>query len=413
VITASAPVLVISRGYTAGGRVRGGAADLAIARTLGRLGVSLYLVAQQGMSTPSWSSRYWAKRIRWDFSRPETESVAFLLAAGASLESAHQRRAILLTGSDWAAIFVERNRHLLADRFDFPQPVQPVIDALANKWKLHLLASEHQIPTPMTMCPASQAEVEASVERIGFPLVMKAADPYVADPPLKTIFYSHKELIREVERQVARRALNLILQEYIPGDVDTVWMCNGYFGLHSGQTVIFTGKKLRQASPTAIASLAICLPNETVATQTRGFMEGVGYQGCVGIGFRYDCRDGRYKLLDVNARVSGVFRLFAGTGGMDVVRACYLDLTGQEVPTTALQPGRKWMREEDVVVAALAVRNGRLSVTEWMRSVRGVRELQWFARDDPMPTLTLMREALSRVALADLANADCGYPDTK
>ena len=77
-------------------------------------------------------------------------------------------------------------------------------------------------------------------------------------------------------------------------------------------------------------------------------MEAVGYRGCVGIGYRYDSRDGLYKLLDVNARVSGLFRLFAGTNDMDVVRVCYLDLTGQDVPATALQPGRKWMLEDDV-----------------------------------------------------------------
>src|SRR5918995_2976728 len=49
-----------------------------------------------------------------------------------------------------------------------------------------------------------------------------------------------------------------------------------------------------------------------------------------------------YKLLDVNARVSGVFRLFEGTNQMDVARVCYPDLTGQEVPVTALRPRRKW-----------------------------------------------------------------------
>jgi predicted ATP-grasp superfamily ATP-dependent carboligase len=158
--------------------------------------------------------------------------------------------------------------------------------------------------------------------------------------------------------------------------------------------VTFTGKKLRQVSPTGIASLAICLPNEIVAAQTRRFMEGIGYRGCVGIGFRYDVRDGSYKLLDVNARVSGVCRLFAGTNDMDVVRACYLDLTGQDVPATELQPGRKWMHEHDIVAAVPAIRNGHLSAREWMRSVRGVQEMQWFAADDPVPVLVWLREKI-------------------
>jgi D-aspartate ligase len=128
-------------------------------------------------------------------------------------------------------------------------------------------------------------------------------------------------------------------------------------------------------------------------------MEGVGFRGCLGIGFRYDSRDGLYKLLDVNARVSGVFRLFAGTNEMDVVRVCYLDLTGQHVPETALQPGRKWMLEDDVVGAVRAIRSGRLSIAEWIRSIRDVQELQWFAKDDPVPILVWLRESVRRGAL--------------
>ncbi len=381
---------------------RGGYGDVSIARTLGRLGVPMYIVAQQGMSTPVWSSRYWAQKMRWDFSRPEEESVAFLLDVGATLQAAHGARPILLTTADWVAIFIERNSHLLQEQFTFSRSVQPVIHRLLNKWEMHLLAKEHGIPAPNTVCPSSRNDIEQFLETSTFPIVMKPADPYVRhslkDLPSKKIIYSRQELMDEVNGDVVRAPRNLVLQEYIPGEADSVWMCNGYFG-HE-QTVTFTGKKLRQVSSTGIASLAICLPNETVATQTRRLMHGVGFRGCTGIGFRYDNRDGLYKLLDVNARVSGVFRLFAGTNEMDVVRACYLDLTGQPVPVTALQPGRKWMLEDDIVAALLAVREGRLSVSEWMRSIRDVRELQWFARDDPVPVFVWLRGKTRRWTLS-------------
>jgi predicted ATP-grasp superfamily ATP-dependent carboligase len=82
------------------------------------------------------------------------------------------------------------------------------------------------------------------------------------------------------------------LQEYIPAGVETVWRCNCYFGSSLDQPLIFTGKKLRQVSATGLASLAICIPNETVESQTERFMRGIGYRGCVGIGYRYDERDG-------------------------------------------------------------------------------------------------------------------------
>jgi D-aspartate ligase len=385
VIDTSVPVVVI---------YRGGYGAVAIARTLGRLGVPVYLVAQEGAFTPVWSSRYWRSKTRWDFSRSEDESVAFLLDLGARLERDHGARPLLLTLADWVAIFIERHGHLLQEQFVFPQPVRPVLRDLANKWTMHELATEHNIPTPTTVCPSSGVDVEEFAETARFPIVLKAADPFLKTPPAMRITHSPRELLDEVDRNEARGPYNFVLQEYIPGNADSVWMCNGYFGLRPGHTVTFTGQKLRQVSPTGIACLAICLPNETVAAQTRDFMQAVGYRGCVGIGWRYDRRDGLYKLLDVNARVSGVFRLFVGTNEMDVVRVCYLDLTGQSVPATALQPGRKWMLEDDVFAALGAVRGGRYTFREWMRSLRGVRELHWLAADDPGPALAWVSDKI-------------------
>jgi D-aspartate ligase len=379
VIDASTPVVVI---------FRGGYGALSIARTLGRWGVPVYLVAQEGVPTPVWSSRYWVERSRWDFSRPEDESVEFLLELGQRTSSRHGKRALLLTLADWIAIFIERHRDRLAEQLRFPQPEHPIIHELLNKWGMHQLAREHGIPTPTTVFPASLDEAERFLEDTGTPIVMKPADPYLADLPPTKVIRSRQELLDHLGPRVDRHAsLNVVLQEFVPGEVDSVWMCNGYFGERGTQPLTFTGTKLRQVSAAGVASLAVCIPNETVASQTRHFMEAVGYRGCVGIGYRYDRRDGLYKLLDVNARVSGVFRLFAGTNEIDVVRACYLDMTGQDVPPSALQPGRKWMLEDDLGAALSAIRGRQLTTSDWMRSLRGVKELHWLASDDPVPGL--------------------------
>lgn len=387
-IDSSVPVVVIDRGSHG---------TVAIARTLGRLGVRVYLVAQEGLPNPGWWSRYWTNRMRWDFSRSEEESVSFMLEVGARIRGDHGTPAVLLTLADWVAIFIERNSDALREQLVFPQPERPVIRALLNKWEMHLLAKAHDIPTPAAVHPASLDEIDEFLSRTDFPILMKAAERYVRDPPPTKKIHSRQQLMDEIgDRAAGRAPLNIVLQEYIPGDVETVWMCNGYFGANPDRDLTFTGKKLRQLSAAGIASLAICLPNETVDAQTRRFMRGVGYRGCVGIGWRYDDRDGRYKLLDVNARVSGVFRLFEGTNQMDVVRACYLDLTGQEVTVTALRPRRKWMLEDDFKVAATSVRSGQLTMAEWVRSIRGVREWHWLAVDDPLPFLARLGDGLGR-----------------
>ena len=392
-IANTVPVVVIDRG---------GHGSLAVARTLGRLGVPMYLIAHDGRATPVWRSRYWTERSRLDFSQPKEVTVEALLAAGRRIEERHGARPLLLTSADWLAMFIEEQAEALETQFVFPKADHPVIRPLGNKGELFRLAVEHGIPTPATAYPRSREDVLRFLETAEFPVVMKSADPYLPFAPGKWIVGSAAELLARFDRDLASGPPNVVLQEYVPGDADSVWMCNAYFGDESKCLAIFTGQKLRQVSPTGVASLAVCLPNDTVAEQTRRLMQGVGYRGCVGIGYRFDARDGQYKLLDVNPRISGVFRLFTATNGLDVVRVCYLDLTGQAIPETSLSVVRKWLLEEDALAAAKAVRAGTLSLRQWRDSWRGVQEVQWFAKDDPVPILLWLGRGLRRKTSAGL-----------
>jgi predicted ATP-grasp superfamily ATP-dependent carboligase len=370
---------------------------LAIARSLGRLGVSVYPVAPESTElSPVFSSRYWEAEMLWDFfERPEMESVGFLQEVGANLVEKHGSRPIFLTTNDWVAIFLERHSDALADYFQFPRPASFIVGRLLNKWDMHVLASQHDIPTPVTAQPTSRAEIDEFVAKTGFPLVVKAADPFVPAPE-NTIARSQAELENAIEDAVSGETWNFVLQEHIPGGVDSVWMCNGYFGRGDGHGVVFTGKKLRQLTAMGTASLAECAPNDTVASQTYRFMTALGYRGCCGVGWRYDVRDGTYKVLDVNARVSSVFRLFAGANGLDVVRLCYQDLSGQPMGDTAAQEGRKWLDERDIRAVFPGRGDDRVPVREWVRPVRGVPELHWLARDDLGPFGTWLRRKVFR-----------------
>jgi predicted ATP-grasp superfamily ATP-dependent carboligase len=136
---------------------------------------------------------------------------------------------------------------------------------------------------------------------------------------------------------------------------------------------------------------------------TRAFLKAVGYRGIVDIGYRYDARDGRYKLLDVNPRIGATFRLFVGADGLDVARAFYMDMTGQPVPATRPSAGRKWLLEEDFISFRQYIRDGHLSWSKWVGSLRGVKETAWFAVDDPTPFFFRVLNRLRRKAGASAA----------
>jgi len=362
----------------------GGHGALACARTLGRLGVKTYLVTEKGPKA-ALKSRYWTKTFTWDFKAPREWSVRFMLDVSEKIGT----KPILLAIADSSALFIDENADALAAAYILPRPAPGALKTLTNKWDMAAAARTYGIPAPQAAYPTSRADVMKYLETAKFPIVMKGVDQLLPQAKWKKIVHDVHELLEKYDAASANGPANLMLQEYIPGGDDTVWMCNAYFGEGSKCRAIFSGRKIRQTPPHAgIATLAVCEHNDQVEQQTRRFMQAVGFEGCVGIGYRYDARDGQYKVLDVNPRISGVFRLFESTNHMDVVRIGYLDLTGQTVPQTSLAVGRKWMIEEDWFTAITYAQAGELSLRQWLASVRGIKETHWFAPDDLAPFFT-------------------------
>jgi predicted ATP-grasp superfamily ATP-dependent carboligase len=168
-------------------------------------------------------------------------------------------------------------------------------------------------------------------------------------------------------------------------------MFDGYFDENSRCLFGVTGKKIRRFPVnTGVTSLGVCLYNQTVERTTTEFMKAIGYQGILDIGYRYDRRDGQYKVLDVNPRIGCTFRLFTGVDGTDVARALYLDMTGRPVRAARAVEGRKWIVEDfDLFSALRSMSDGSLSIKNWAASFAGIDEAACFALDDPLPMLMM------------------------
>jgi predicted ATP-grasp superfamily ATP-dependent carboligase len=360
---------------------------LGVVRTLGRLGVPVFLMHGE-RHAPSGASRF----CRGTFvcngaGGAEGDVVAFLREVGERLGD----RPVLIPIDDPGTMIVDEHADTLAERFRFPRQPPGLVRALANKRELNRLARDHAIPTPEAVAAPDEDELARILDRSAFPVVLKSAESIVpatlSRAPL-LIAGSREDALRAYRGMTPAERANVLVQEYIPGGPESVWMFNGYFDERSSCLVGFTGRKLRQSPPyTGATSLGVCIPNEEVAETTTRLMKELSYRGVLDIGYRYDARDGAYKLLDANPRVGSTFRLFVDpASGMDVVRALYLDLTGQAVEPVSQPNARKWIVEPwDVRSSIQYVRDGRLTPREWLASLRGVSEAAWFAKDDLRP----------------------------
>lgn len=361
---------------------------LGIARSLGRLGVPVYVVDSDRWP-PAASSRYQRARFQWDLkTAPAARSVDFLLSLPRKLRS----KPVLIATTDETATFIADHSDALRDCFLFHVQPEGLVRALSSKKQMYFLAKKHGVPTAETTFPDCPEDVEEFSRTAQFPVMLKGIDGRrLEERAGSRMFIVHdKEKLAAMYRRFEDPAEpNLMLQEYIPGGASSVWMFNGYFNARSQCLLGITGKKIHQfPAYTGLTSLGVVLQNDVVDSATRSFMQALGYRGILDIGYRYDARDGQYKVLDINPRIGATFRLFLAQNGMDVARAMYLDLTGRPVLTASPLEGRRWFVEDlDLVSSLRYLRDRRLGFREWIRSYRGVQEGAFFAWDDPLPLL--------------------------
>jgi D-aspartate ligase len=387
----SVPVVVITRGDQGFGHC--------IARSLGRLGVFVYGV-HSNPNSPEARSRYWRENFSWDIRNASPdESVDWLLQLSRKLG----RRPILIPNNDMCCLFVADNAPALREGFLFPNQPAGLTRSLSSKRHMYFLCKQYSIPTAETAFPQSREDVREFLRSATFPVMLKCID-YTAlrrlDTKKKAILGNAEAVLKHYDKiEVSEDLTNFMLQEYIPGGSEMLWMFNGYFDEESKCLFGLIGKRFRQyPAYTGMTSLGVCDANDVVARQIQDFMKAIGYRGILDIGHMYDTRTGEYKLLDANPRVGAAFRLFVDTSGLDVVQVLYRDLTGQPVLPGGPQVGRKWVVENYDVVSSLTLyRDGKLGVREWARSFRGVQEACWFTWDDPAPFFSMGRYSLKLV----------------
>jgi D-aspartate ligase len=365
---------------------------LAVARTLGRLGVPVYGVQDDRLAAGAGSRYFQAVTYPNLWERSDAERLDYLLLLAKQIG----RPALLIPTDDVASVFVDDHAEALAETFIFPRLPDGLARQLSSKRELYHLCKQHGIPTPEIIVPKGRADVEDFLRTRQFPVVVKSDDPELLRerPAAKSVLILHNraEVIEYYEAAEDPAAPNLILQEYIPGSPNDVWMFNGYFDWDSNCLLGVTGHKIRQAPPyTGATTLGICRRNDTVTGMTVDLMQTLSYRGVLDLGYRYDPRDGTYKLLDVNPRVGGAFRLLCGANGLDVIRTLYLDMTGQSVPVDEPDEGRRWMVENmDLISSIKYHRDGVLSARDWLHSLRDIHETAWIAKDDVAPFLRLL-----------------------
>ncbi len=340
-------------------------------------------------------SRYCRGKFVWaDYKTSQRETVNHLIEVAKKIGE----HAILIPYSDENANIIAEYTDELKEHYIFPHISPEIIRSVSNKKELHLLAKMHGIPTPEAFFPLSRAEVEEYAQNAVFPLMLKTICSHSRVGGGSNYMVKTKEqLLKLYDQNENTSNPNFFIQEYIPGDAESSWMFDGYFNSKSECIFGMTGKKVLQSPAEAgVTCIGVTEKNEQILDISKRFLNILGYKGMVDIDYRYDKRDGKYKILDVNPRIGLTFRLFAGNNGLDVMQTAYMDLTGQTIPQCKYVYGRSFLVEDSYFFNfAKQVFTQKLANSQNKKLLTSSLETAYFAPDDPNPFVIMLLRTIN------------------
>ncbi len=372
----------------------GGLTLLSVVRALGRRGIPVYCAEVQ--PPPNCWSR-WYRIAQSNTGDPTPRNLT------AYLRSLPFEQAVLFPCSDhWLAAIVaglEENPDL-QNRFPTSLPGSKTVATFTDKAHFANLLQELALPHPRTLVIDDEnalTEVDATFFSHAF---LKPAD----SQRFGEIFHCKAFTVNSVDealsryRQAKEAGLSLLLQERIPGPPTHHYFIDGFVDRHGTLAALFARQRLRMYPPDfGNSSYLVTVSLETVQQGIRSLeklLSSVQYRGIFSAEFKFDARDGQFKLLEVNAR-PWWYLGFAADCGIDVASLAYRDALGLDVGQQKSYPvGVHFVYAEyDAPACSPAISPPGLS--DWQRYRQWLKARQAvFAWDDLSPSLHQWKDRL-------------------
>lgn len=235
-----------------------------------------------------------------------------------SFKEKHSNKLILLISSNESyAEFISKNKKkLLQDNFIFNYPDIDIIESLIMKEKFYKTYQNSSINLPTTYYFNCSKEKKFN-KKMNYPVILK---------PSNVIMYNHlsfegknkiykvetKEELDDIITKIIKSGYTdtLIIQDFIPGDDSYLFDAVAYVGKDKKVKILSLAQiGLQEHSKNMVGNAAVLIngyyqygnPKE-IEQQLKSFLEEIEYQGFAEFDLKYDYRDKKFKVLEINAR---------------------------------------------------------------------------------------------------------------
>ncbi|MCK9592931.1 MAG: hypothetical protein M0Q91_13080 [Methanoregula sp.] len=205
-----------------------------------------------------------------------------------------------------------------------------------NKYTQYIYCDILGVSRPKTIEIRTVEDIETIAE-ISYPVIIKPTTRFDEKINIfRTLHVQNEQDLtnnKETLKNFILHGISFIASEVIPGDCSNIYVYVGYRN-DAGQIVNeWTGKKLSQYPyDFGVFSSASNQAPEEVLRQGRILFNGMNLKGIAESEFKYDHRDKKFKLMEINFR-STMWNRVGNLSGVKIQYTQYIDAIGGEVPS--------------------------------------------------------------------------------
>lgn len=221
------------------------------------------------------------------------------------------KKVILLGCGDNYVELIIKNRELLRDNIIAPYIEERLMQALITKEQFYQICDKHQLEYPQTFIYEAGMNEELTLP-FDFPVILKPSDGVLY---WKSEFPGQKKVykldncpdLKRVIGEIYQAGYNdkLIIQDYIPGDDEYIRVMNCFSGQDKKVKLMAMGHvMLEEHTPHGLGNATVILSDydEELSGKIKEFLEDIEFEGFCNFDIKYDQRDGKLKIFEINLR---------------------------------------------------------------------------------------------------------------
>ena len=344
-----------------------------------------------------------SKLVKMAVVEPNLEDDVVFVRTLTDFAKAHTGKTLVLVscGDNYTGLMA-RARAALEPYYKFACPTPELVAELDTKEFFYQACERHGLSYPRTFGCTNENYKTVELP-FPFPCIIKASNSVAywncKFPHKKKVFVAYnKEEFDAITAAIYSSSYqdNLVLQEYIPGDDNCMRVLNCYSGLDHKVKLMALGRPLlEEQTPEGIGNYAAIMNvrDDELMEKMKAFLEDVGWEGFSNFDMKYDARDGKYKLFEMNPR-QGRSSFFVTASGYNLAKWLVEDVVEHKEQGLTIADAhhlwmiapagiiKKYLKDEALLAEAKELmRQGKVSHQLFCKEDAGLKRCIWYIKN--------------------------------